>query len=193
MARPSVNAERKETILQAYEYCVANYGVDGATSQKVAEIAGLARPLVRYHVGNNDELLNLLVDRLISRSDDDMAELLKLEINTAEDLVEILYNSYGPEQYYNDIMIYSALTSKLLVVPDLKEKLAKWMESSYEALKQRVLLTFPNITDKQATEAGILLFSTYCTMETLKQLNTEDFFKQVALQVVIDSLNKLEE
>lgn len=192
MARPSVNAERKEAILQAYEYCIANYGVDGTSSQKVAEVAGLARPLVRYHVGNNDQLLNLVVDRLIDRSNKDMEELLALKIDNAETLVDIFFGDYGADHYYNDIMIYSALTSKLLVVPGLKEKLSKWMEDSYASLKQRVLKTFPNITDKQATEAAALLFGMYCTLETLKQLETEKFFKEISLPMILNSLKQLE-
>ena len=55
MARPSVKEERREQILTAYEQCVARYGVEGATLDKVAEEAGLARPLIRHNIGNREE------------------------------------------------------------------------------------------------------------------------------------------
>ena len=69
MARPSVKAKRTEEILQAYEHCIALYGVEGATLQKIAEVAGIARPLLRHHVGNSDDLLNMALKRFIERSD----------------------------------------------------------------------------------------------------------------------------
>ena len=44
MGRPSIKAERREQILDAYETCVARFGVGGASLEKIAETAGLARP-----------------------------------------------------------------------------------------------------------------------------------------------------
>ena len=43
MARPSVKDERTEAILAAFERCVARHGVEGATLQRTADEAGLAR------------------------------------------------------------------------------------------------------------------------------------------------------
>ena len=68
MARPDIKDERREQILDAFEVCVARYGVEGATLAKTAEMAGLARPLVRHNVGNRDALLAALVDRYLARS-----------------------------------------------------------------------------------------------------------------------------
>ena len=68
MARPDIKDERREQILDAFEICVARYGVEGATLAKTAEVAGLARPLVRHNVGNRDALLTALVARYLQRS-----------------------------------------------------------------------------------------------------------------------------
>ena len=50
---------RRQEYLDAFEKCVARYGIEGATLAKIAEIAGLARPLVRHNVGNRDTYLRI--------------------------------------------------------------------------------------------------------------------------------------
>ncbi|MEO1142890.1 MAG: TetR/AcrR family transcriptional regulator, partial [Pseudomonadota bacterium] len=63
MARPDIKESRREQIIDAFEFCVARYGVEGATLAKTAEQAGLARPLVRHNVGNRDDLVDALTKR----------------------------------------------------------------------------------------------------------------------------------
>ena len=69
MARPSLKKERTDQILDALERCLAGYGLEGATQDRIAEEAGLARPLIRHNVGNRDDMLRLGLDRFIRRSD----------------------------------------------------------------------------------------------------------------------------
>jgi len=68
MGRPSLKKERFEEILDAYEQCVARYGLAGATLEQVARQAGLARPLIRHHIGNRDDLVEALINRFINNS-----------------------------------------------------------------------------------------------------------------------------
>ena len=76
MPRPSLKSERKDQILDAYETCVARYGVEGASLEKIAETAGIARPLIRHNVGNREDLLNALVERFLARSDSKMSSMI---------------------------------------------------------------------------------------------------------------------
>ncbi|MEM9304370.1 MAG: TetR/AcrR family transcriptional regulator [Pseudomonadota bacterium] len=75
MARPSKEKERVEQILVAYGECVARHGVGGATLERTAEAAGLARPLIRHYVGNREALLQRFVTWFIEQSDAELAEL----------------------------------------------------------------------------------------------------------------------
>ena len=72
MPRPSLKLQRSEEILDAFERCVARYGIEGTTLEKTAEEAGLQRSLLRHNVGNRDDLLNSLVNRFISESRDSL-------------------------------------------------------------------------------------------------------------------------
>ena len=120
MARPNVKEERAEQILDAFETCVGRYGVAGATLAKTAEIAGVARPLVRHNVGNRDDLLDALIARFVEKS----KKLTEAWIdglpaqNTLECAVEVLFDPRHSDaqlvQVSNALIAASADDKKLL-------------------------------------------------------------------------------
>ena len=67
MARPSKVEERKEQILDAFERCVVQSGIQGATLDKVAKEAGLPRSPVRNLIGNRDDMLAAVFERFMLR------------------------------------------------------------------------------------------------------------------------------
>ena len=77
LPRPSVRDQRRSQILDAFEICVARYGMEGASLERIAEEAGLARPLIRHNVGNREDLLEALVDRFLARSKASTQEMLE--------------------------------------------------------------------------------------------------------------------
>lgn len=72
MGRPSLDTERREQIMSAFEACVLEFGLHKTTLQKVADAAGLPRPLVRHFVGNKDQMISLLLERLLERGVQDL-------------------------------------------------------------------------------------------------------------------------
>jgi AcrR family transcriptional regulator len=66
MGRPSLAATRREQILDAVTRCVAEYGVEGTTLERVAEASGFSRGHIRHYVGNREEMLAKCEDRLAS-------------------------------------------------------------------------------------------------------------------------------
>ncbi|MEM9495252.1 MAG: TetR/AcrR family transcriptional regulator [Pseudomonadota bacterium] len=76
MPRPSLKKERRAQILEAFETCVARYGAEASTLEKVAEEAGLARALIRHNVGNRDDLMEALLQRFLDRSDAAVAAMV---------------------------------------------------------------------------------------------------------------------
>ena len=150
MGRPSVKEERAELILNAFEACVAKYGVEGATLQKIADEAGLARALLRHHIGNREELLNALVDRFLIRSDDALVELIEAlpDDNRLEALIDILFD----QQYASstsDVLVAEALIAASQTRPDLKERMLVWYQRFDEVISQEAKLAAP----KAGTEA----------------------------------------
>lgn len=63
MGRPPKFEERSEEIMQAFEACVLRKGLLATTLADVAEESGLPRSLVRYFMGNRDEMVDRLIER----------------------------------------------------------------------------------------------------------------------------------
>ncbi|MBN9176417.1 MAG: TetR family transcriptional regulator [Microbacterium sp.] len=57
MARPSVAQARRRQILEATIRCIAGHGMSGASLDRIAEEAGMARGHVRHFAGNRDDIL----------------------------------------------------------------------------------------------------------------------------------------
>lgn len=65
MGRPPKFEERSEEIMQAFEACVLRKGLPATTLSDVAEKSGLPRSLVRYFMGNRDEMVDRLIERMM--------------------------------------------------------------------------------------------------------------------------------
>lgn len=75
MGRRSLKAQRREEILDAFEACVARYGMEGTTLERVAEFAGLGRPAIRHNVGNREALIDAALERIVERHEDAYCDL----------------------------------------------------------------------------------------------------------------------
>ncbi|MCF6311367.1 MAG: TetR/AcrR family transcriptional regulator [Verrucomicrobiales bacterium] len=67
MGRKNLSAERSEQILDAFESCIAKHGLEASTLDMVATEAGVKRSLIRHYLGNRDDALACLVERMIER------------------------------------------------------------------------------------------------------------------------------
>nr|MBC8289580.1 TetR/AcrR family transcriptional regulator [Planctomycetota bacterium] len=67
MGRPDLTAVRTAEILDAFEQCVARFGLEGSSLERVAEEAGMKRSILRHYVGNREDLVQALAERVASR------------------------------------------------------------------------------------------------------------------------------
>jgi len=67
MPRKSLAKERREQLLDAFERCIVKYGLEGTSLEQVAEEAGMTRSIIRHYIGNRDELVNALIERIIQQ------------------------------------------------------------------------------------------------------------------------------
>ncbi len=65
MGRPPKFEERNEEIMRAFEACVLRKGLPATTLADVAEESRLPRSLVRYFMGNRDDMVDRLIERLM--------------------------------------------------------------------------------------------------------------------------------
>ncbi len=67
MGRPSLVAERREQILEAFSRCLAERGLEGTTLDVIAAEAGVHRAAIRHYVGNRDQLICAGVEYIASQ------------------------------------------------------------------------------------------------------------------------------
>jgi AcrR family transcriptional regulator len=68
MGRPSLAETRRAEILDAYEECVLQFGMETSSLEMIADKAGIKRSVVRHYMGNRAELRRALVERIIERT-----------------------------------------------------------------------------------------------------------------------------
>lgn len=114
MPRPSLKDQRTEEILDAYLTCVARFGLEGATQERIATEAGVKRPLLRHYLGNKDQMIAALLAHVVSgfavstSAIDDALEHLQ----QPGDLVDLLFD----EQTGSDprlMLAWQALTTSV--------------------------------------------------------------------------------
>jgi AcrR family transcriptional regulator len=67
MGRPSLRAERRAELIEAFARVLADHGYAGATIAAVARQAGVAPGLVHHHFADKAELLESLLGTLLDR------------------------------------------------------------------------------------------------------------------------------
>ncbi|MEM7327506.1 MAG: TetR/AcrR family transcriptional regulator [Pseudomonadota bacterium] len=157
MGRPSVKDERREQILRAYETCVARFGVEGASLEKIAEEAGLARPLIRHNVGNRDDLLAALVDRFLSRSERSVQRMIDAlpDSRATETLIDWLFDpNYSDAQF---VLVAEALIAASQEDPALATLMKRWTRDFIASLRSVLENEASNASsdDLDAVAAGV--------------------------------------
>ena len=79
MARPKIEDQRREEVLRAFEACVVRNGLPETTLEDMAAEAGLPRSLARYFVGNRDDMVELLIERMVARAESSLRLFQKQE------------------------------------------------------------------------------------------------------------------
>lgn len=174
MPRPSVKAERTEEILQAYERCVARFGVEGATLEKIAAEAGMARPLLRHHVGNRDELLAQAVERFVRRSEASMQELEAAVPAgvTGEYLLELILPARPPKQAAgaNDILIAGAFIYAAQDHAELKRAMQAWLKSFFKSFTAALRVIYPRAQEDALRCAATGIVGIWFNVDSLASL-----------------------
>ena len=158
MPRPAMKKERREQIMQAFERCVARYGLEGATLERIAEEAGLARALIRHNVGNREDLIAALIERFFEKSAGQWNSLVKI-LPTKDGgrvLIEYLFDpQYGNPQL---VLLTEALVAAGAQDKALAKRLRKWIDGTLDIIVNVLRQDAPDADAEQieAAAAGIL-------------------------------------
>lgn len=124
MPRPSLKDQRSAQILDAYLTCVARFGLEGATQERVAAEAGVKRPLLRHYLGNREEMLSALTAYVVesfAQTTRQLSDYLDKH-GTPSDLIDVLF----ADDHTQDprlMLAYQAMVTATNSYPHMREPL----------------------------------------------------------------------
>jgi AcrR family transcriptional regulator len=167
LPRPEIKDDRRKQILVAFETCVARYGLEGATLGKTAEVAGLARPLIRHNVGNREDLLQALIERFLTQSRNSMETLITFlpENKRLTALVDLLFDP----RYANPklVQVFNALSAAAPDNKGLAGKLQQWLREFVEQIEAVIRGEFPKVPAERVRAVAAGITGIYFNVEAL--------------------------
>lgn len=150
MGRPDLTTVRTEEILNAFEHCVARYGLHGSSLERVAETAGMKRSVVRHYLGNRDEMVEALAVRVANRCREDLDAYLSTvtEERRLEQLLAFLFPDSGQGSTDN-LMAVESLIAAGEDHPRIRELMTTYVEAVVEMVTNQLRIAFPNTTRSQ--------------------------------------------
>ena len=185
MARPSLKEKRFEEILDAFERCVARYGLAGATLEQVAAEAGLARPLIRHHIGNRNDLVNALINRFQKNSDLYMQAMVTglPETGRLAAFIDRLFD----DKYFdrNLVLVTEALIAAATDYPQLEKQLIGTIESIVTVISDELSREYPTSSDNSIQEVATGILGIYFNVDSLSMLGGMESFRTNSKQAAI--------
>ena len=108
MGRKSLANERRQQILEAFEVCIRQYGLQGSSLEQIARQAGVKRSIIRHYIGNRDDLIEAAVARIINNYRQDLADAIQnlSQTQIIPELLDYLFcYKEGDERSHYDILV----------------------------------------------------------------------------------------
>ncbi len=193
MARPSNKAMRALEILDAFEWCVAKYGVEGSTLEKIAERAKLARALIRHHIGNKEALIQLLVERVIDKSNQAVCEMMAQlpDEDRCQVLISFLFDESNSNQQL--ILVFSALITAANDRPDMAEKLNAWVQNFIHQIAKQIKQQYPQHPSESIYTVASGIIGIYFNVDSLSTLGDISHIRvqsKAAASLLVESLDQ---
>jgi AcrR family transcriptional regulator len=111
MGRKDLTPQRQDSILDATEQCIAKYGLQGATLGKIASEANINRGLIHHYIGNRDDIIQLLMERLLERYQTSFKNYsaMRTESNQAQIVVDYYFDAWFELAPEDDALIVELL------------------------------------------------------------------------------------
>lgn len=193
MGRKSLANERSEQILDAFEICIRQYGLEGSSLEQIAQEAGVKRSLIRHYIGNREDLIEAAVNRIINAYREDLANAI--QNLSQEQMIPELLDYLFCHEIEDERNHYEILVSALWAVHERDQNTHRLLLNLYQEMEdlifQAISYTYPDAPEAQ--RQGIA-FSLMCLANDAWSMVTLGFDKnriehgRANAQHLIDSL-----
>lgn len=192
MPRPSLKDVRSAEILAAFARCVARFGLEGATQERIAEAAGVKRTILRHYLGNRDDMIDALIDFVVADFDAQSKILFDALPNTGRVavLLDLLFGASGrtnPDM----VLTFQALVVAADRYPKVRKELFDWTQRFTDAIGAELAAAFPDAAKEKVAASAHGIVALYFNADSLHQLRPPkswDRAARAAADMLIDSL-----
>ena len=96
MGRKNLAAKRREDILDAFEHCILERGIEGSSFQHIAQVLGMDRKIISHYFGNREALVDAMTQRIVDNYDSRMNEALA-NLTQSVGVIELVDAFYGQQ------------------------------------------------------------------------------------------------
>ncbi len=193
MGRPSKKAERAAEILDTYETCIAKYGIEGTTLERLANEAGMARALIRHHAGNRDDLIKAATDRFVERSTSYMQSMRDYlpQNGRVRAMLDLLFDEQYSDPHF--VQVANALAAAAPIYPELNDRMVVWMGEFIELIGEELKQEYSGQSEQALKDVATGITGIYFNTDSMAILKgiPENFraSSHAACLRLVDSLN----
>jgi len=163
VGRPSIAHDRRPQIVEAFAGCIRDYGLAGATMERVAERLGVSRTLVFHYFRNTEALVRAVVRHLVEVNVKRLSVPLR-EVPIGKRSHAILDLLFAGPHYaeLQDVVLMAEVTSLAGRDKRVRGLLAEGWEQLIEAIGDELGAAFPE-ADREA--CGETAYAVACLTE----------------------------
>ena len=194
MPRPSLKSERTQEILDAFAVCVGRYGLEGATLERIAETAGVKRPILRHYLGNRDEMVAALIEHLGASFDAQTDALLGAlpAKRRIESLFDILFAAETVTEAER-VAAMQAMVAAADRYPTVRPVLLGAVDRLLSAIEEELAAAYPAAEPERVSAAAFGLVSLYFNLDALAPLRLPAAWRGAARQAAETLVQSLKE
>lgn len=194
MGRPDLTEERTAQILDAFERCVARYGLEGSSLERVAEEANVKRSILRHYVGNRDDLIIALAERVVAKYRQYTLGVLGSlsDRSRVRKLMEFFFPDQ-PIETADSVLVVEALISAADQYPRIQELMTEYIDELVKLTAEQLRQEFPAATRQQCWSVAYGVVCICFNQESLISLHLPKKFLEAArfsARRLIDSLGE---
>lgn len=166
------------TLLDAFTTCVARYGLDGSTLERISEEAGVGRPLLRHYLGNREEMVAKLLDHVVFKFQDvtDQLDTMLPDTGRVDFIMEALFGNYGhsPE----DAAVFQALVAASDRHPEIKQPLLQFVERFENLVARELIADYQKAGEERCRIIATGICGLYFNTDAVRPLGPGDIWLQ---------------
>ncbi|MEM1227850.1 MAG: TetR/AcrR family transcriptional regulator [Planctomycetota bacterium] len=181
MGRPSLVAKRTTEILDAFERCVARFGIEGSSLDRIAEEARMQRSILRHYVGNREDLVRALAQRVIAKYEASFTTHLEDtgHLSPVEQLMTHLFPSKVVSTTQS-LLVVEALIAASATSVDIREQMRGYVDGVIERSAGLLKREYPSASRQRCWAVAYGVVSICFNHESLSPIEPPPKYRRAA-------------